>query len=340
MHLLVTKINNLGDAVSFLPTLDGLCRALPEAAITLLCSRNTEAIFRRNFPGITVSAFEFAETRGRNAIVGVIKEWRRRWGATFDMSLHSYDEPSFSYALAFLLRVPERVGFAGATARASRLLTKRLPFPPGRNVVDLHFDLVRQIADANVQPLRVPLAVNAEEQAKVGALLAGLGWRPDRPLVVIHPYAKRQYQEWGIENFHDVSRQIETATRALVVFVGERDMPEHPGLAWIAGLTIHELAGLFQRSALFIGNNSGPMHVAAAMGTPTLTVQGPSPAEWSVFWTDRPHERVVTRTLTCVPCESLRQVIGHCTNAAYPRGCMREIKPETVIDRAIAQLAR
>lgn len=336
MRILVTKINYLGDAITFLPTLQGLRKAMPDAPITIVCSHSTESIFRRSVDGIAVRAIDFAKTRGPSALLTAIKQASWDIRGHFDVALHAHDEPSFSYLLSRFLRVKKRVGFSSGIARASFLLTDTLTFGPGRNVVDLNFDLVRHIAgEPELTAARTPIRFNQQELARIDDTLAALQRSPDQPVVVIHPYAKLPYKEWGLANFKEVAEQLERRTGALAIFVTERKDDAIAAKQALSGLSIYEFAALCSRAGLFIGNNSGPMNVAAAMGTTTLVVQGPSPPEWSVYWTDRPHTQMIARHLPCVPCESLTHLHGMCTNTTYPNGCMREIQPNEVANQAV-----
>lgn len=337
MNILVTKINFLGDAVSFLPTLDGLCRTYPEARITLLCSTGTRSLFERSIDGIEVVSIDFLKTRGKVGLLTAFREFLALRRHHYDIALHAYDEPSFSYLLSKLLSIPRRIGFDSGIARTSFLLTETLPFDASRNVVDINFDLVRSLAPSRqLSPKRIPVATSDQELAKIDELLEKLGFSNNLKLVLIHPSAKQDYKRWGDDRFIALAKELEERCSAFVVFLSEYSTDAFPRC--ISQISIHELSALLSRAQLFIGNNSGPMHVAAATGTATLVARGPSHPSWDVYWTDRYHANVSPSGLSCAPCDSLKNVLGRCTNRQEPMACMRQITTSKMLQEAAKML--
>jgi ADP-heptose:LPS heptosyltransferase len=98
---------------------------------------------------------------------------------------------------------------------------------------------------------------------------------------------------------------------------------------------LKELACLLSMATLFVGNNSGPMHIAASMGTPCVVVQGPTSLRWEIFWDDVPHEIIRASHLPCVPCGEIR-----CLNQEHPLACMKELPVKMVADHVIGLLGR
>ncbi len=342
MNILLTKINFLGDAVSFLPTVEGIRRGFPDARITLICSTSTASLFAKSIPGIEIFTVDYAAIRGfSGAATWAARVTARLRGRRFGIAAHSYDEPSFSYLLSFFIRARRRVGFASGIARGAGLLTEAIPFERAKNVVDINFDLVRHLCgDAQASPSRVPVGCDEQDAETVNSMLRQVGIGDRDPFVLLHPFSKLVYKEWGAANYKSLAQTIESRTRLKTLFVVERTGAAQVFPRGISGLTIHELASLCGRARLFIGNNSGPMHVAASVGVPALIMQGPSPPQWNVFWPDVPHAHIAATHLPCVPCESLGYIPGRCGNRTYPRGCMREITPDRVVTEALRLLAQ
>jgi heptosyltransferase-3 len=330
---LLLKINQLGDAIWFLPTVAGIRREFPDSRIDVVCNRSTAVIFEKSVPGVRAVAVSYKHVRSLRGMLSLpwmaLKLGLRR----YDYALLSHDEPKFSHLLAVLAR--QRIGFDIVNRGLARLLSEVLPHGTGRNCTDLNFDLARRVTGRPDLPLvRVPLGYDPHDAEIVERRLQALGVAPSLAFVVLHPFASLPYKEWGLGKFLELARRITEEFDLPVVITSEK---EDPDLDWprrIWGLSIPQLAALIERSALFIGNNSGPMNMAGAMGTPTLIVEGPSPRGTGVPWTDAPHREIYAKTLACIPCERIERIPYVCTNHDYPHGCMKELSVDMMFGHA------
>jgi len=174
-------------------------------------------------------------------------------------------------------------------------------------------------------PLRYE--VHAREAGKMRAAMR------DRPYVVVHPGALLTTKRWESGRFAEVARalQADGFTIALTGGPGEESIVAEvagnvPGSNIMLGLTIPELAELIRGARLYIGNDSGPMHLASAVGTRIVVPWGSSNAEawhpWGV-----PH-RVVQNPFECNPCPGY-----HCLVAETPL-CIESVTADQVIAAA------
>jgi lipopolysaccharide heptosyltransferase II len=161
----------------------------------------------------------------------------------------------------------------------------------------------------------------------------------DRPWVVIQPGARYWFKAWPPERFAELADQLTDRFGCQVLVGGS---PEEAPLAKtvvtqaksrvlsIAGLTdVRTLAALLKRSALFVGNDTGVMHIAAAMGTPVVGLFGPSnPAEWGPR--GGPAE-VIYKGLDCRTC-------FHPTCRRGEENCMKLITVDEVMAAAVRQM--
>lgn len=338
--LLVSKVNFLGDAVSFLPTLHALRRHFPHRPIVIVCTEVGRQVFLGAVDKIEAIVVDPQRVgRPLGLVLELIRHLVRLGPRRFDVSLHSYDEPSFTYILAALLRVPKRVGFDSGISKGQSLLTTRLPFRALANVADINFDLVRYATGRKeLVPARVPIRYGAGDRQTVEQLLAAVGVRP-KGFIVIHPQAKLPYREWGLANYRAVAMRLERELGIPCVVVTERWEPVISLRHRISGLNISQLAALFDLASLFIGNNSGPMHVAAAMGTPCLIIEGPTAPNWKISWSDVPQKILKATHMACLPCERVGRIPGKCANVQYPMGCMKEVTIEEVVAAAESLLS-
>jgi heptosyltransferase-3 len=332
---LLLKINQLGDAIWFLPTVAAIRREFPDSRIDLVCNRSTAVIFEKSVKGVRAIAVSYKHVRGLRGLLSlprmVVKLGLRR----YDYALLSHDEPKFSHLLALAVLARRRIGFDIVNPGMARLLSEVLPYRTGRDPTDLNFDLARHVARRVDLPLiRVPLGYDPLDAEIVERRLQALGVDPSLSFVVLQPFASLPYKEWGLENFLALARRLMDELHLPVVIESQKSLPTLDWPRRISGLSIPQLAVLIERAALFIGNNSGPMNVAGAMGTPTLIVEGPWAGTAGVPWTDTPHRGIYAKTLACIPCERLECVHLRCTNRDYPHGCMKELSVDEIFGHA------
>ena len=170
-------------------------------------------------------------------------------------------------------------------------------------------------------PLRYE--VHAREAEKIGAAMR------HRPYVVIHPGALMATKRWEPGRFAQVAQalQADGFTIALTGGPGEEQVVADagrtvPGASILLGLTIPELAELIRGARLYIGNDSGPMHLASAVGTPIVVPWGSSSSKawrpWSV------PNRVIQNPFECNPCPGY-----HCLVAETPL-CIESVTADQV----------
>ncbi|MBI4342084.1 MAG: glycosyltransferase family 9 protein [Candidatus Omnitrophica bacterium] len=179
-----------------------------------------------------------------------------------------------------------------------------------------------------------PLWFSERDVAHVEALWRR--WQLHRAprIALIAPGARSHIKRWTAEGFAWVADRLITEADTLVVFSGEPD--EEPVVEEIAALmrgrahslvglvTIRQLGVVMQRVQLVITNDSGALHLASAVGAPTVAVFGPTDA--GKYGPTAPSSRTIRRRLFCAPCERALCRFNH--------ECMRFITPEDVYDAA------
>lgn len=192
---------------------------------------------------------------------------------------------SFSSALEMRLGGLKAVGYA---QEARGLLLRRAePITYGGHALTSYWGLAcRFLGIDQAPPDRIALKTTPADQASADALLATLGIRPG--FIVVVPFAgglfEKQDKTWPA--FADCSRELLRSGRDVLACPGpgedaiiERD---HPGVRALPGVKLGVYGGLLRRAALVISNDTGPAHLAAAVGTPVLSVLGPTkPEQWA-----------------------------------------------------------
>ncbi|GIW52332.1 MAG: ADP-heptose--LPS heptosyltransferase II [Gemmatimonadales bacterium] len=233
-----------------------------------------------------------------------------------------------SALLAWLARIPERIGFGDTAARWLYTETKQRE---GASEIER---LARLVPGPDTPPLRIWLA-EADRLAATRELeAAGI----EDPFVVIAPGSARATKRWPY--FRELAMTL--ASRIAVVAVGEtsdrlfhRTQPRTTfPLADLCGrLTIRESAAVIERAAVAVVNDSAPMHLAAALGTPVVAVFGPTHPCLG-FAPQGEEHRFVQLDLPCRPCSlhgGDRCPLGH-------HRCMRDLSVEDVLSAVEAAL--
>lgn len=224
-----------------------------------------------------------------------------------------------------------RVGFRAAGRQACFSL-RGARAERRRHIVDLNRDLLDSLG-VPATSVRPELYVSAEER---GAAQAGLASRgAAAPRVAVHPGGHYPSQRWSPERFAELITSLtERCGAACIVVAGpdeqsltRRVCDATPDALPAGALSIRQLMALLASCDLFVGNNSGPLHVAAALGVPTVSVMGPS--DPLRFAPRGPADRVVRRELPCSPCQRAR---------CWHHTCLRSVETDEVLDQAEAAL--
>ncbi len=241
---------------------------------------------------------------GRGRLVATLRRGR------FDLAV-LFQKAFEAAVFAWLAGARLRVGYATDFRRP--LLTHPLPLPPAGTH---HAELFLGIARALGCPVRDPFPsfhIDAEARASAASILRASGRMGPGPLVAIHPGASKEPRAWHADRFGELGRRLAQTAGARIVLLGgpaDQDRLQAIAARIPAGLallprgpvSIKETGAMIERCSLFVGNDSGPMHIAAALGVPTVGIFGPgSPALTSPL--ARPGRlAIVSKLYPCAPC--------------------------------------
>jgi heptosyltransferase-2 len=333
-RILVKEVNWLGDLVISLPALRALRRAYPEAAVSVLVKRELASFF----DGMEwlAEVIPYRVGRGLASLrdqLAIVSEIRQR---QFDLAVLFPN--SFASALwVALAGVPRRAGYA--TDGRSLLLTDRVnrtaPMMPGHQSQDW-LTLVRQtssitdggLADAAApdQPLRDqqlidwPLEVAGQHRERIIVWLDQARTRPEVPLIAIAPVAAYgPAKEWPPEHYAELINLLGErygVESVLIGGAGERERcaaiaakVRMPIIVAAGETSIGELIALLSLCAGFAGNDSGAMHLAAALGIPTTGIFGSTNPDRT--GPHGPKAAVIYHPIECSPCLARTCRYGH-----------------------------
>jgi ADP-heptose:LPS heptosyltransferase len=284
-NILVIDFGQLGDVVMSLPALRAIRELFPHARITVACGKAAaEVVEMSGYADGSIVIDRVALRDGFKPlsvfrIFQIVGNVRRRQ-FDFVIDLHSFSETNL---LGFLSGAPKRL-FARRSRRSIDFLANFRPLPPleetnrTRHQVDRYLDVLRplKITDAP----RVPrLTTRSSEDREVDTLLRKTQADTGSPLVGLFPGAGHESRRWPMERFAQLADSLtrNDGVRA-VVFAGpeERELvplmrrlfPESSVI--LDRLTIRQLAAAQARLAVFVSNDTGPLHIAAAVGVPIV----------------------------------------------------------------------
>ena len=304
--ILVLNLGQLGDTVLSLPALAAVRRRFPRARISVAAGMAASQAIRMSgladelVPVDRVALRDGPKLQSIARIVKLAAQLRR---ARFDLviDLHSFWETNL---LGLISGAPARL-FASRGSRSMELLgnIRAAREDRTRHVVDRYLDVVAPLGIIGAS--RVPrLAPHKEDREAAARLLQAAGVTGERPLAGFFPGAGDPLRCWPLERFAELAARLEQSdgTRS-VLFLGpeEHAMAEQARALFPAGTIVNEgknlsqFAAIAERLALLISNDTGPMHVAAALGTSVVVVVGPQHPESLLFMPVGEQHRVVIR---------------------------------------------
>ncbi len=332
-RILVRLPNWVGDAMMATPALRALRRAHPEAEITAAAGTPVAALLR----GLgSVDRWLSKEGSGARALMRHTRELTARcfdWAVLLPDSVHVALAP-------WLARVPVRAGSARDPLRRA-LLTRALASPRAKggrlpiSMIERYLRITRALhcADAGIE-LDLPLDPLASERVAKRLALAGVG-EAERLLVVTPGASFGASKLWPPEHFAAACvGLLEARGLRAVLAPGPGEEAVAHAIAAGAGAaplvldapvtTLPELAALIARSKLVLTNDTGPRHIAVALGTPVISLLGPTDPRHTAHLLER--QRVLREPVECSPCQLKVCPIDH--------RCMQRLAPERVLAAA------
>jgi len=280
-RILVVLPNWFGETLFVTPFLRALRRQRPDAHVAAMGWPQCREILLEN-PHLN----EFVPYEERGAHRGLFGKWRivralraRRFDTAFILRK--------SLSRSWLLRlagIPARVGFDNP--KSGRLLTHRVPGPDETVHKAASYLALLPAVGLVSQSGRYEFHVAKAEQEAAHRLLAQYRLRADHPLVVIHPGANWDHKRWPAERFAALGDALAQRHRAQVLITGgpddaalanrvARGMRE-PAIVLAGQTTLRQLGACIEQASLLVSNDTGVLHMGAALGRPLVALYGPT----------------------------------------------------------------
>lgn len=341
-RILLFRLERIGDLLMALPAIADVRAASPQAEIDLVVG-SWNAELANSIRGVTrvqtLDVSWLARESGGATLPSMLKAaagWRRR---RYDLALN-FEPDVRSNLLLAMSGAAWAVGYRSAGGAAA--LDQALDYQPSAHTTDNARRLVASVLQVPSAPSATSiLEIPSTKQREAEALLSRRG----RPLVAIHVHGGRAVKQWEPEKFAIVASELAQRRHATIVLTGGPD--DRPLVRQVAGVLpasrvldvsnltdLMSVAAVLARCDLVITGDTGPMHVAHAVGTPIVAVFGPSdPRRYAPRG---PRDRVVRIDLPCAPCNRIRLPPARCTG--HTPDCLALIAPDRVLDAALAVL--
>jgi heptosyltransferase III len=288
-RILLSRTDAIGDLILTLPVARSIKESYPDMHITMMVSEYTEQLLEAEYYIDGVLAIHGREPTSYAEVQLLAKVLRR---GAFDMVVFFY--PRFSLAVASRKAgVKRRIG--SGYRLYSFLFNEKIRQHrkhSGKHELDLNYDLVADVFPG-LNRYESRLTVTQDEISAAQDILRQAGADPGEQYLVVHPFSKGSAPNWRPENYGALIRQIAAAGARVIVTgsLSEREraadfLAELPDSAVnLAGMTnLRQLKGLIKNAAMVVTSSTGPIHVAAAVGTFAVGIYPPidvlSPVRW------------------------------------------------------------
>lgn len=322
--ILVTRLDHIGDFVSTTPLFKNLKKNFPDAEVTVLLNSASKELAYRD-PNIdkviTFSPRHLARggnseyTKGLRRIIKDVKN------IGFDLGIEPRGD-ILSILIMWLGRVKYRIGY-GITG-GGFLLHNEEKYNNNIHVIDRNLALLR-VLNIPVEDRAPDVYYNEKDKETVEGLLREIKW--DKKLIVLHPFAGAPAREWARDNVQGLIDGLKSAGISTLLIGTDKDRERYSNVIDMRGkFNLPQLAYFIKRIGFFIGLDSGPANIAAALDIRSIVIS--SGTNIIEHWIpNNGNVRFVYKSTVCRPCE----------RAVCPKDrheCMEDINIEEIVRMA------
>ncbi len=322
-RILVSRLRFLGDVLLTTPLVRRLREVFPHAEIVYLTEAAYAPLLAHN-PHLD-EVLAFSPRASAAAQAQLYRSLRRR---RFDLAIDLFGNPRTAL-LTWLTGAPVRVG--GDFRGRGKLYSHRVPAAAGSpDAIAFHLRSLEMLGIA-AGDKRTEFFLMPEERLWAQSFLAMQAIDPARPLVGMHPGATWPNKRWPASHFAEVAKALLAAGVQVLLTQGPQEalivaavQQQAPGVSVLPVLSLRETAAVLARCAAFVSNDCGILHLAVAVGTPTVGLFGPSQKEiWFPYDAAEGHV-AVDLAIDCRPCHKNFCPLQHLN-------CQKQLLPQRVL---------
>jgi heptosyltransferase III len=283
-NILIIKLRYIGDVLLATPTLRAIKVTQLDARVTMMVNRGTEDVLSGNPDLDEIIVLDKGSLAAQSRLISGLRS--RRFDTVIDLT--DGDRSAF---LSWVSGALIRIGFNDEQRWRGHYYTQVVQSVPGvRHRIDRDLEALKllgiQAGSKDPQLWLTPEEMNSADQ-----LLDQLGVQRSQPMVILQPGARYWFKAWPPERFAELADQLVSQYGCQVLIGGSnqdidlaeqiRQMAKCNPIVMAGRTTIKQFAAIAKKSVLFVGSDSGAMHIASAVGTPVVGMFGPSnPREW------------------------------------------------------------
>lgn len=334
-NILIIRLDRIGDVLLSTPAIKSVRNAYPDSRISAMVRPYCEGIVKGNpYLDEVIIYDKDGKQKGIPGNLSFILNLRKR---NFGLAIILHPTVR-SHIITFLSGIPERVGY---DKKLGCLLTKKVPHTKQlglKHEIDYSLDLLRYIGiEASERELYMPIQGESEE--KIKNIFAENGLSGSDTIIALNPSASCASKRWPEKRFAELGDRLVNEYNARIVIIS--DAKDRAFADSVSGLmksasvnlsgmtTVSDLASVLKRTMLFISNDSGPVHMACALGRPVIAIfgrsdRGLSPKRWGPVGRG---DIVLHKDVGCVECLAHNCKIGYkCLEAVTIDEVMSAVK--------------
>jgi len=308
--ILLLQLGDIGDVVLSFPVIRALRENFPQANLVVAVREKASELIEDCPWTDDVISINNNHRRWYQELIYQRDFLLRLWKFKFDLTI-DLRTGSRGAILTLLSGARQRIGFYAFDGKLWRNRTfTNIVFPLANIHVAQYYLSLLFPFDIKTENIWPEIKITPEKQKRASILFRNKNIPSSRPVIAIQPFSLWQYKEWGMDKYVRLINRIQTEYNLSIIITGSSD--ERYRVNWVvknckhnvynfAGKTsIGLLAAVLKKCGLFIGGDSAGVHIAAAVGTPTVSIFGPSS---SAGWAPKGSQHfIIKKNFECVPC--------------------------------------
>ncbi len=327
-RFLVVSTTGIGDTLWGTPAIRALRETFAQSYIGVLTNPSGFEILKEN-PDIDDIFIFRREAKGYFLLPGLLKELKKK---NIDTVFVFHASDRIIWPICFFTGATEIIGIDGQNKGLDFILSRALAPQDDIHGIEKRLEIVREVK-AYARHLKISFYLTNKERTTAGSFLENNGINKDELLIGLHPGAQKPFKCWPSKKFIALGRILTEKLCCRIIVTGnakERMLVDEVasgirGAIHAAGkLSLRETAAVIEKMHVFITNDTGPMHIAFALGTPTIALFSPTDPRLCGPY-NAESSAVIAKPTVCSPC------IGKNCQKSF---CMEQITVGEVLEKA------